>query len=282
LQTQLTIRFRYRYDSNINRFECKRDRKTKGQKVMIKKIILATLLFSSALVSGTINIAVAANVSYAIDDLKKEFKKLYPDIKVRVTLGSSGKLTAQIKNGAPYQIFMSANMKYPNALYRDKIAITKPTVYAQGSLALLSIKKLDFSKGINLLKDKKVKKIAIANPKTAPYGVATLEALKNAKIYEEIKKKFIYGESISQTVSYTVTATDIGIIAKSSLKSPRMKRFKKGINWVGVDTKFYTPISQGIVILKNSKNSSDVKAFYDFILGEKAKKIFEDFGYILP
>ena len=128
---------------------------------MIKKIILITILFATISIAKTINIAVAANVSYAIDDLKKEFKKSHPDIKVRVTLGSSGKLTAQIKNGAPYQLFMSANMKYPEALYEDKIAITKPIVYAQGSLALLSIKKLDFYKGLDLLKDTKVKRVAI-------------------------------------------------------------------------------------------------------------------------
>ena len=248
---------------------------------MVKKIILIILL-STILVAKTINIAVATNVSYAIDDLKKEFKKLYPDIKVRVTLGSSGKLTAQIKNGAPYQIFMSANMKYPNALYKDKIAITKPKIYAQGLLALFSIKKFDFSKGIELLKDKKIKKIAMANPKTAPYGIASIKALKNAKIYKELKKKFIYGESISQTLSYTITATDIGLIAKSSLKSPKMKRFKKDINWIEIDTKLYTPISQGIVILKNAKDNTEVKAFYDFIIGERAKKIFKNFGYILP
>jgi len=249
---------------------------------MVKKIILIILLLNTILVAKTINIAVAANVSYAIDDLKKEFKKLYPDIKVRVTLGSSGKLTAQIKNGAPYQIFMSANMKYPNALYKDKIAITKPKIYAQGLLALFSIKKFDFSKGIELLKDKKIKKIAMANPKTAPYGIASIKALKNAKIYKELKKKFIYGESISQTLSYTITATDIGLIAKSSLKSPKMKRFKKDINWIEIDTKLYTPISQGIVILKNAKDNTEVKAFYDFIIGERAKKIFKNFGYILP
>ncbi len=93
-----------------------------------------------------INIAVAANVSYAINDLIKEFNQTNPNTKVRVTLGSSGKLTAQIKHGAPYDLFMSANMKYPNSLYKDNIAITKPVVYAQGSLAILSSKKKRFFK----------------------------------------------------------------------------------------------------------------------------------------
>ena len=249
---------------------------------MLKKIGLGLLLIGNYIYAGTINIAVAANVSYAIDDLKKEFNKIHPNIKVNVTLGSSGKLTAQIKNGAPYQLFMSANMKYPNVLYKDNIASTKPIVYAQGSLAILSSKKTDFSKGINLSKKTSIKRIAVANPKTAPYGIATKEAMKNAKIYDEVKKKFIYGESISQTVSYTVTATDIGFIAKSSLYSPKMVRFKEGINWIDVDSKLYTPINQGIVLLKNKKNSNEAKAFYDFIQSKNAKKIFVDFGYLIP
>jgi len=247
----------------------------------MKKILLIVLLLSLNLLANSINIAVAANVSYAIDELKDAFEKQYPDIKVRVILGSSGKLTAQIKNGAPYGLFMSANMKYPNALYEDKIAITKPVVYTQGALAFLSIKKQDFSKGLELLKNKNIKRIAVANPKTAPYGIATKEALKNAKIYDDIKKKFIYGESISQTVSYTVTASDIGIIAKSSLYSSKMSQYKKGVNWVSLNPKLYTPIKQGIVLLKYAKNSKEYRAFYEFILSEKAKSIFKKYGYII-
>lgn len=249
---------------------------------MINKIVLIVLVIMSSAFADKINIAVAANVSYAINNLINEFNKTNPDTKVRVILGSSGKLTAQIKNGAPYNIFMSANMKYPIALYDENIAITKPIIYAQGSLAILSTKKLDFTKGINLAIDNKVDKIAIANPKTAPYGKASLEAFKNAKIYKEIEKKLVYAESISQTVTYAITATDMGFIAKSSLYSPKMSMYKEGINWSTVDIKLYTPINQGIVILKNAKDNKEAKAFYDFILSEKAKKIFEEFGYLVP
>jgi molybdate transport system substrate-binding protein len=245
------------------------------------KILFGTVLLSGLLFAKSINIAVAANVSYAMDDLKKEFKKLHPNIKLRVTLGSSGKLTAQIKNGAPYQLFMAANMKYPQSLYDSSFAITKPVVYAQGSLAYLSRKKKDFTNGIELLKSTNIRKIAIANPKTAPYGKAALEAIKKAQLYENVKSKFVYAESISQTVSYAVTAADIGFIAKSSLYSPKMKHFKEGINWSDVDAKLYTPIDQGIVILKNAKDDADVKAFYDFMLSHKAKEILKSFGYMV-
>jgi len=249
---------------------------------MFKKFLIGSLLIGNSLFAGTITIAVAANVSYAIDNLKKEFNKIYPDTKVRVILGSSGKLTAQIKNGAPYQLFISANMKYPEVLYADKIAITKPVVYALGGLAYLSSKKRDFSKGIELVYNLDIKKIAVANPRTAPYGIATKEALKNAGVYDSIKKKFIYGESISQTVSYAVTAADMGFIAKSSLYSPQMAKYKKGVNWAEVDLSLYTPISQGIVILKNGDKNSEVSAFYNFMLSDKARKILNNFGYKIP
>ena len=246
------------------------------------KILFFIAFWGSFLWSEEIKIAVSANVSYAMDELKSEFNKIYPNIKVDIILGSTGKLTAQIKNGASYHILMGANMKYPQSLYQDGFAITKPAIYAQGSLAYLSHKPRDFSKGIALLKNSKIKTIAIANPKTAPYGIATVEALKNAKIYDNIKDRLIYGESISQTVIYALKASDIGIVAKSALYSNKMSKYQEGINWATVDSTLYTPIDQGIVILKEGQDNSAVLSFYDFILSSKAQKIFEQFGYQLP
>lgn len=247
----------------------------------MKRLLLSCLLFTSALFAGEINIAVAANVSYAFDELKAEFAKTHPQTKIQVTLGSSGKLTAQIKNGAPYGIFMAANMKFPQSLYEDKIAITKPAVYAQGALAYLSVKQQDFSKGIKLLEDSTIQKIAMANPKTAPYGAAAIQAINNAGIYTKVEKKFVYAESISQTVTYATTAADIGMIAKSSLYSDQMKAYKKGVNWEAVDPKLYTPIEQGIVLIRGSEKNPEYKTFYDFILSQKAKEIFRAYGYIV-
>ena len=248
----------------------------------MKKYLLSLLLAAVTLAAGEINIAVAANVSYAIEELKSAFAKHHPDTKVQVTLGSSGKLTAQIKNGAPYGLFMAANMKYPEALYADKIAVTKPVVYAQGALAYLSAKPLEFSKGIALAADTKIGKIAIANPKTAPYGKAAVEAMEKGGVLEAAKPKFVYAESISQTVTYALTAADIGFIAKSSLYSPKMAQYKENVNWAPVDPALYTPIKQGIVLLKNGEKSAEYRAFYDFMLGSEAKEILKRYGYIVP
>jgi len=248
----------------------------------MRRQLLFILILTASLSAGKITVAVSANVSYAIKDLKKEFNALYPKINVQVILGGTGKLVAQIKHNAPYDILMSANMKYPKTLYQDGFAVTRPVLYAQGSLAYLSSQKMDLSKGMELLTTRAIKKIAIANPKTAPYGEASLEAFKNAHIEEKIKDKFVYGESISQTLTYAIRATDIGIVAKSSLFSPKLSHLKKGKNWADVDPKLYTPIDQGIVLLKHGEKNVEASAFYTFILSRTAKNIFEKFGYTLP
>jgi len=242
--------------------------------------MITLFMLSNILHAGEVRIAVSANVSHAMKDLKEQFERSHPDIRVETILGSSGKLTAQIMHGAPYDMFLSADMKYPEALYAAKIALTQPSIYAQGSLVYFSLNPKDFSKGIALLKDKNIKKIAIANAKTAPYGIAAKEALEHAQLYEFLKDKFVYGESISQTISYVKSsAADIGLVAKSSLFSPYLLQYKKNINWLEVDVSLYTPINQGMVILKHAKDNVEVKIFYDFMLTNEAKVILEKYGY---
>ncbi|MFA6196048.1 MAG: molybdate ABC transporter substrate-binding protein [Sulfurimonas sp.] len=245
----------------------------------MKKIVASLLIVTASLFGGTINIAVAANVADAMEELKSEFQKNNPSTEVQVTLGSSGKLVAQIKNGAPFGVFLSADMEFPHALYTEKIAITEPVVYAQGELAYLSAKTLDFSKGIALVADASIAKIAIANPKTAPYGKAAVEAMTNGKVYESVTSKLVFAESISQAVTYATTAADIGFVAKSSLFGANMKEYKEGVNWMSIDPKLYTPIKQGIVLLKQGAENSEYRTFYDFVLSQKGKEILKKFGY---
>ena len=246
----------------------------------IKRYLLSLLLILSTVGAGEITVAIAANVSYAIDTLKSAFGKKHPDIRLRIIPGSSGKLTAQIRNGAPYDLFMSANLAYPEALYHDGLAAEKPRLYARGALALFTVRDLDLTRGMKILLSPEVHKIAIANPRTAPYGKAAEEAVKKSGIYPGVKGKFIYGESISQTVSYAVTAADIGLIAKSSLYSPHMRRYREGVDWSSVDPRLYTPIDQGIVLLKRAAENQECRAFYNFILSPEAKKIFKRYGYV--
>lgn len=241
------------------------------------------LLFFSALMmfGGEIKIAVAANVSYAMDELVLEFNKKHKDVKVQPIFSSSGNLMAQIRNGAPFGLFLSANMKYPDKLFELGLTTSKPVVYAQGSLAVVTRRDYNLSKGIAFLTQKDVKSIAIANPDVAPYGKASVEAMEKANIYGKIKRKLIYGQSISQTLIFALSATDIGFVAKLSLFSPKLKNSTKNFRWIDVNPTLYTPIKQGIVILNAYKKDGDVKAFYDFILSKEAKEIFEKYGYLV-
>jgi len=246
------------------------------------KYLVVLLALLNALFAGKVVVAAAANTTYAMEEITAIFKKEYPGTDVDLILGSSGKLTAQIKNGAPYDIFLSANMKYPNALDSGGKSLTRPVVYAKGALVLFTVKDLDLSKGIALAADKKVERIAMANYKVAPYGKAAVMALDNAGILNVAEKKFVNAESITQTLQFTMTATDIGFVAKSSMYSDKLKgKNVKGKNWIDVDAGLYDPIKQGIILLKHAEGNGDAKKFYDFIFSDKAKAVFEKYGYML-
>lgn len=245
----------------------------------MKKIFFSIFILSFVMIVNAkeLKIAAAANTIYAFDKIKAEFKKLHPDIDLIISLSSSGKLNAQIKNGALFDIFMAANMKYTQDLYQNGFAITEPKVYAKGKLALLSVRGFDIKQGISSLKNPAIKTISVANQATAPYGKASIEAMKNAGIYDEISNKIIQAGNISSALTQTIEATDVGFIASSAMFDTKMSKYQN--DYVLVDTKLYEPIKQGIVILKNGKNRQDAKIFYDFILSEDGRKIFQDYGY---
>jgi len=247
--------------------------------VRIFRIIFISISLSLFMSATTIRVAAAANLSHAIDIIKSKFEQIYPNIHINTIVASSGKLTAQIMHDAPYDLFLSADMKYPNILYAKGFTASKPVVYAQGRLILLSKKPRDFSKGLSMLMNKEIQTIATANPKTAPYGLAAKEAMANAKIYDAIKNKFIYGQSISQTLIYTLNATDIGLVAKSSIYYPKLRGLKKGTNWIDVDPKLYKAIEQGMVVMKNSSSPRESELFLKFVLSSNGKKILNQSGY---
>jgi molybdate transport system substrate-binding protein len=242
-------------------------------------ILLFTLL---SLQAQNVTVALAANVSYAIADLKNNFLKKYPQAEIEITVGGSGKLATQIQHGAPYDIFLSANMEYPLRLYKESMTLNKPQVYACGALALLSKKERKLDENLSTLNTHEIHTIAVANPKTAPYGKAAKEALENVKLYKKLQKRFIYGESISQTLLYTLRAADVGFIAKSALFAPQLRKFQKNKNWVEVEKRLYKPIQQGAVLLKHAQDNTTAEAFYNYLFSKEAQMIFAQYGYTLP
>lgn len=246
-------------------------------------IILVILFFLSGCkspVKSQLTVAVAANVQFAMAELKNDFEREY-HIPVTIVLGSSGKLTAQVEQGAPYDIFVSADTLYPGQLYKTGFAAKQPEIYANGVLVLWTAKtglRLT-SNYIQLLES--VSKIAIPNPKTAPYGIAAEEALKYYNIYNKVKDKLVYGESISQTNMYILSqAADLGFTAKSVVLSAAMKN--KG-SWMDVDPKSYHPIQQAAVLLKYGKlmNEDASVKFYNYLYSKAAKNIFKKYGYLM-
>lgn len=236
--------------------------------------------FSATTFADSLKIAAAANLKEAIDEIKTLYEKDNAG-KVEVIVGSSGKLAAQVENGAPFDIFMSADMKYPEMLFKEGLT-NEPRVYAQGILVLWTVKDIDLKKGLEVLKDPSVKKIALANPQTAPYGREAVNAVKFYNLYESVSSKFVYGESISQASEFIQSqAADVGFTSKSTVLSANLKQ--KG-QWIELEEKTHKPISQGIVILKygQTHHAEDAQRFYNFIFSETARGVFIKYGYIVP
>lgn len=223
-----------------------------------------------------LTIATAANMQFVMHELVNSFIE-ETGIKCEVIVGSSGKLTSQIREGAPFDVFVSANMKFPNELFKNGKTTKKPTIYAYGKLVLWSMMD-DFEPSLDLLLLDEIKHIAVANPKTAPYGLPMIEILEKTGIFEKLKDKLVYGESIAQTNQFIISkVAEVGFTAKSVVLSPNMKG--KGV-WIEMDSIYYSPISQGIVILKNrTSHINEAQKFYNFLLSAKAKEILNKFGY---
>jgi molybdate transport system substrate-binding protein len=243
--------------------------------------ILVLAFFSQVAQAAPLTVAVAANVKFVFDELKAEFKKV-SNVDVNGVFASSGKITAQIKSGAPYDVFMSADMEFPQALHADGFAVTAPKVYARGLLVLWTLQPLDLTQGLAVLNSPAVKKVAMANPKLAPYGAEAMRALAHFKLRAAVEPKLIYGESISQVNQYVDTqAVEIGFTAKSVVLAPQMQGRGK---WIEVPRDSYQPIEQGIVLLKhgNETNAVAAKQFMEFMASAQARKILQNFGYLLP
>ena len=177
-------------------------------------------------------VAAAANTQFVMREIIENFEKS-EGVKVDLVIASSGKLASQIVNGAPFDVFLSANMKFPNYIHDQSYAPHGPIVYALGSLVLWSNSGIDLSSGVEVLRSSQVNKIAIANDKNAPYGTATKQALENLKIVDLINNKLVYGESISQVNQFVKTkAVDVGFTSKSVV----MSKMKGTGTWADIDT----------------------------------------------
>jgi molybdate transport system substrate-binding protein len=232
--------------------------------------------------SCVVTVAAASDLTYAMKEVAADFEKSAA-CSVRVSYGSSGNFETQIENGAPFDVFFSADIEYPRKLEAQGLASPGSTyLYGIGKVILWvrNDSKLDVTKGLDALRDPSVKKIAIANPLHAPYGRAAEEALRKAGVYDAIKDRLVLGENISQTAEFAETGNaDAGILALSLVLSPALK--DKG-RYFQIADNLYSPIQQGAVVIRASKNPQGAQAFLDFIKTPAETAILERYGFVLP
>lgn len=248
-------------------------------KIILHLTLLILLVTGCSKPSDKIIVATAANVQYVMQEIKSEFEK-ETGKQVEIVVSSSGKLTTQIREGAPFDVFVSADTKYPQEIFAQGGADDTPKVYAQGTLVLWSKDIPAAQLSLDILASDSIKKIALPNPRLAPYGEAALAILEKQNGFAKIKDKLVYGESIAQTAQYISTGSaELGFNALSIVLSPEMKG--KG-NWVVIDSALYKPIDQAAILLKHSETSPKKdasEAFYQFLYSAKAKSILKKYGY---
>ena len=228
-------------------------------------------------------IAAASNLRFAMHEICQDFQEENSSVQTKVSYGSSGNFFAQISQGAPFDIFFSADATYPELLEEEGLTAKETQrVYAEGKIVLWFPKesKADPDKGFQAVISSEVKKLAIANPRHAPYGRAAEESLRYYGLWEKVEGKLIYGENISQTAQFVHTgAADAGIVALSLVISPKM--LHEGRYWV-IPDESHGDIEQVYVVLKKGKGKEGVRKFLDFIQGERGGEILSQYGFVIP
>jgi molybdate transport system substrate-binding protein len=230
----------------------------------------------------SLSIAAAANLVYVLDELNAAFKSREPGVTLTVTIGASGSLVAQIQNGAPFDLFLSADVDHPAALVKRGDADAKSfTTFAIGRLVLWTMKpELKLKSVAATVKDSTVPRIAVANTDTAPYGHAAKEALQSLGLWQEIRGKLVFGENITQTAQFVETGNaDVGLVALSLVLSPKLKNRGR---WIPVPDELYTPIAQGAVLTRRGVKNPAAIRYLNFLRGDEAQKILQRFGYRTP
>lgn len=235
----------------------------------------------SARPAREVRIAAAADLKFALDELSAAFRAKHPDVAVTPTFGSSGNFFAQLSGDAPFDLFLSADIEYPRKLIdQGKAAPDSLFRYAVGRIVVWvpDESKLDVSgRGVQVLADPAVRKVAIANPRHAPYGRAAEAAMRGAGVYERVKDRLVLGENVAQAAQFVQSgAADVGVIALSLAVSPRMR--EKG-RYAEVPLDRYPRIEQGGVVLEWAKDPGAAGAFREFMLSAEGKAVLAAYGF---
>lgn len=226
-----------------------------------------------------VSIAAASDLVFCLEELNRQFTNSHPAVTLKTSTGSSGNFFAQIQNGAPFDLFLSADMSYPKELIKAGAAEESSLYpYAVGRLALWTANtNLSLTNGLFALRDPAFKRIAIANPEHAPYGRAARAALQRAGLWDALQPRIVLGENISQTAQFVQTGhADAGIVALSLVLSPKLAKVG---HWVAVPPDSHPPLEQGAVLTRRGKDNSAARAYLKFLQSGQAREIFDRYGF---
>ena len=229
-----------------------------------------------------VSIAAAANLVYVLEALNAAYLLQAKETKLTVATGASGNLVAQIRKGAPYDVCLSADLLYPESLITSGDAEAKSLfTFATGRLVLWTTKPgLKLTSLQAVVQDETVRKLALANPDTAPYGQAARQALTAAGVWETVQSKLVMGENITQAAQFVETGNaEAGLVALSLVLAPRLKN--RG-HWIAVPETTYTPIAQGAVLTRRGTNNQAAQHYLEFLRSEGARSILSQYGYLIP
>lgn len=237
--------------------------------------MLASLAPASS--AGEVSIAVAANFSNPMQKIAREFEKTSGHT-LKMSFGASGKFYAQLRNGAPFEVFFSADQDKPAELEKDGLVVPGSRfTYAVGSLVLWSAKPGLLDKGPEVLKSGQFNKLALANPKHAPYGAAAVEVLNNMGLLERSRSKWVTGENIAQTFQFVESGNaDLGFVALAQVMAEG--KIQHGSAWV-VPSNLHPPIRQDLVLLRKGETNPAARDLLTFVRSARAAAIIESFGY---
>ena len=241
--------------------------------------VFATLLSSAAL-AEKITIATAADLKFAMDEIAVAFRKANPGDQVEVIYGSSGKFFTQISNGAPFDLYFSADIAYPRELEQKGLAAGKTRPYAFGRIVLWSLKPELARMTLKDLPAASIRKFAIANPQHAPYGLRAREALQHQGVWEAMQARLVLGENIAHTAQFVDSgAADAGIVALALVLSPTMQG--KGA-WTLIPAEWHAPLEQGYVVTKRAAGNRLAADFAGYMATEPARAVMRRYGFTLP
>ena len=243
-------------------------------------LMLLSFAIPTACAGEKITIAAAADLKFALDEIVVLFKKAHPADQIETVYGSSGKFHTQIQQGAPYDLYFSANITYPRALKAEGLDSSEVQTYGVGRIVLWSSSR-DVSKlTLADLADPAIRKIAIANPKHAPYGKRAEEALKAAGVWGKVEPKLVYGENVVQAAQFVQSGNaQVGIIALSLALSPELA--KQG-SYALISDKLHQPLEQGFIITRRAADNSLAREFAHFMASNDVRVIMSRYGFVLP